>query len=331
MRLKALFLLFFCLLAGTVRCRVAEEDPSWTGRREKEDGKDHRRTAFPEVFRFRRTERHRGRTTTLREPERIPSSFVRTKRQTGETSRSEEKGREEKEEAIFKDREDYDSFFRNEYYRILAQSFASSRRKREAELLSSGQDLDDDYSSEQRNRKLLKKSITAHINSDDNDDLWNEYNDEETRFVQPQNAGFRPLPGFSARPVSNSDLPFGKWKFFNEEKYDQECPPLYLIAKECAALGGIMPEGNLKNILLRACNWLEICYSCGKNNGLQLDDCDTGFLYGIRSVCEGDVPCQATGRLLLLSLRQTGISQRSLTSVCNADRCIEQFLLQPSP
>lgn len=68
----------------------------------------------------------------------------------------------------------------------------------------------------------------------------------------------------------------------------------------------------------------------GNDNGLQPDDCDTGFLYGIRFVCEGDVPCQATGRLLLLSLRQTGASQQSLSSICNADQCIEKFLLQPS-
>lgn len=150
----------------------------------------------------------------------------RRKRQVGDEDGKWPKEKIENQPTLFNDKDDYDSFFRNEYYRILAQSFASSRKKREVRkrvedakimnrLSSSQQKLND---VEKRATKK-HKSVAMHIGSNDKENLQNEYASEDTGIVQPKNAGFRPLPGFSAHPVSNSDLPFGKWKFFDDEKH----------------------------------------------------------------------------------------------------------------
>ncbi|XP_023239486.1 uncharacterized protein LOC111638084 [Centruroides sculpturatus] len=107
----------------------------------------------------------------------------------------------------------------------------------------------------------------------------------------------------------------------------EECPALDLLSSDCSILGDIVPGGPLKRLVLEACNWHEVCYTCGVSFGMSADDCDIGFVEESKTICQDDIPCQTKAKMMMLPLRQRRIFfKRSVPAVCHRDPCVERFL-----
>lgn len=247
---------------------------------------------------------------------------------------------------------DFQDWLRREYYRNMAKSFASMRRKRDG---SGGHDNAEQPKSRPKREKKSKKNIsfeevtdnlraiedvlfldalqTIREAGDDYDedpqkqrritnDLSSAYDLETMR-----NALFRlrDTLGNMEQETAQDEERFRPVK----KRGGDQCPPLELLTSDCSSLGDIVPDGPLKRLLLHACNWHEVCYTCGEVFGLTSENCDVGFIEQSQTICRGDVPCESTASLLLLPLRQRRVFyKRSNPSVCLVDSCVEDFLKQ---
>ncbi|XP_022238339.1 uncharacterized protein LOC106456848 [Limulus polyphemus] len=111
------------------------------------------------------------------------------------------------------------------------------------------------------------------------------------------------------------------------QQEDDYCPPLKLLTSDCAAVDEYLPNESLRRLLRHACNWHDVCYTCGKAFGLTSEDCDGGFSEESVTLCRGDRPCETATRLILRPLRETKVFfKRSIPQMCYLDSCVEEFL-----
>ncbi|XP_076332591.1 uncharacterized protein LOC143237335 [Tachypleus tridentatus] len=115
---------------------------------------------------------------------------------------------------------------------------------------------------------------------------------------------------------------------FLSEMRDDQCPPLELLARDCSALEKVISEGPVQQLLENACNWHEVCYTCGEIFGLNPNDCDAGFLEESATLCQDDVLCNSFARNVLVPLKQRRLFyRRSVPAVCYSEECVRDFLL----
>jgi len=106
------------------------------------------------------------------------------------------------------------------------------------------------------------------------------------------------------------------------------CFALDLLANDCSPLKDMIPNGKHKKSFIGACNWHEVCYTCGEVFGLLSSDCDFGFLEGSRLSCEGSASCEAFARLILSPLRQSRVFyKRDVPEICYQYQCVREFLI----
>lgn len=250
---------------------------------------------------------------------------------------------------------DFQDWLRREYYRNMAKSFASMRKKRDG---SSAMHDSSEHSKSRpkREKKSPKKSISFEEVTDNlraiEDVLFldalqtiREAGDDYEEDAQKQrritndlssaydletmrNALFRLRDTLGNMEQESSVQEEERYRPAKKRGGDQ-CPPLELLTSDCSSLGDIVPDGPLKRLLLHACNWHEVCYTCGEVFGLTSENCDVGFIEQSQTICRGDIPCESTASLLLLPLRQRRVFyKRSNPSVCLVDTCVEDFLRQ---
>lgn len=105
-----------------------------------------------------------------------------------------------------------------------------------------------------------------------------------------------------------------------EEQVPQgpDCSPLQVLSSGCTSLEDLMAfDTSLETEVLAACNWHQVCYTCGSFFGLTSEDCDEGI--GV------DNPQLARLVLNYLLRRQT-FFRRSTPALCSAP-CVADFLL----
>ncbi|KAI1287497.1 hypothetical protein HDE_10232 [Halotydeus destructor] len=106
---------------------------------------------------------------------------------------------------------------------------------------------------------------------------------------------------------------------------DQECPALVTLTSSCSILKDasifLRPE------MIDACNWHEVCYTCGHAYGLEADDCDNGFAEQVGASCGASDNCDTLSSLLLSQLQPTrAFYKRKVPKTCSANKCIRSYL-----
>lgn len=145
-------------------------------------------------------------------------------------------------------------------------------------------------------------------------------------FNPDENSSGQLVPVFSPENIFNGEMD-GDDMMDADTTDISNCPALDLLSSDCSILGDIVPGGPLKRLVLEACNWHEVCYTCGDSFGLSADDCDIGFVEESKTICQDDIPCQTTAKMMMLPLRQRRIFfKRSVPAVCHRDPCVERFL-----
>ncbi|XP_076323533.1 uncharacterized protein LOC143232251 [Tachypleus tridentatus] len=125
----------------------------------------------------------------------------------------------------------------------------------------------------------------------------------------------------------NPDMTANVYRYSKGQQEDVHCPPLKLLTSDCTAVEKYLPNDSLRRLLRHACNWHDVCYTCGKAFGLTSDDCDGGFSEESVTLCRGDRPCERATRLILRPLRETKVFfKRSIPQMCYLDSCVEEFL-----
>ncbi|RWS24863.1 uncharacterized protein B4U80_10445 [Leptotrombidium deliense] len=110
-------------------------------------------------------------------------------------------------------------------------------------------------------------------------------------------------------------------------KKSEECPTLNLLTSDCSAIEDVVPRGELREAFIDACNWHEVCYSCGQMYGLMAADCDAGFLEKSRDACNESSSCETAARLIVTPLRQRRVFyKRKIPGVCRQHKCVRDFL-----
>ncbi|KAG8182622.1 hypothetical protein JTE90_009985 [Oedothorax gibbosus] len=280
-----------------------------------------------------------------KDTEQTSSRHTKTKRQSSEEETQKEEETEEQEQSP-EQKQDFQEWLRREYYRNMAKSF-SLRRKR-------------DSGSQRVNHKRSKKSIqpqqapsslseitdnlriiedqlfqdalqTMRDGGEDYDEDMRRQNritndlslayDLETM----RNAFFRLRETLSNMenegPLDEQEM------YHTDRKRSRDCPALDQLTSDCSTLSDIMRDSNLKKLLLRACNWHEVCYTCGKAYGLTSEACDGSFIEQTQTICRNDAPCESTASLLVVPLRQRRVFyKRSNPDVCVEESCVENFL-----
>ncbi|GFT85845.1 uncharacterized protein NPIL_165382 [Nephila pilipes] len=281
---------------------------------------------------------------TKTEKKEVPK-HTKTKRQSNEDPESQELKDVEEQEAA-PPTEDFQEWLRREYYRNMAKSFASMRRKR------------DGSSSYPKSKtvKRAKKSVQASNSNSLSEITDNLRNIEDQLFqdalqvmreggedyeddVHRQNRIFNDLSlAYDLETMRNAFFrlkeTLGNMENEDEEemyhtsrKRSRQCPALDTLTSDCSTLSDVMPEGPLKKLLLRACNWHEVCYTCGKTYGLTSESCDGSFIEQTQTICHNDAPCESTASLLIVPLRQRRVFyKRSNPDVCVDEPCVEAFL-----
>ncbi|XP_035215005.1 uncharacterized protein LOC118188621 [Stegodyphus dumicola] len=287
------------------------------------------------------------------------SRHIKTKRQSSDDTGSKDEikglatvGSEEQEEAAPK--EDFQEWLRREYYRNMARSFASMRRKRDGSSYEEPGHSKTKISSSKREKKSKKpisfEEVTDNLRAIEDvlfldalqtiKDAGDDYDDDVQRqnrinndlssaydLETMRNALFRLRDTLGN--MESESMPDDDGVYMAARKRSDKCPPLDLLTSDCFSLGDIVSDEDLKRLLLHACNWHEVCYTCGGVYGLTSENCDVGFIEQGQTICNGDVPCESTTSLLLLPLRQRRVFyKRSNPSVCLVDPCVEAFLRQ---
>ncbi|XP_076370771.1 uncharacterized protein LOC143256865 [Tachypleus tridentatus] len=117
------------------------------------------------------------------------------------------------------------------------------------------------------------------------------------------------------------------WSSFMEKKTEDSCPPLKLLTSNCSTISDYLPDESFRQMLSQACNWHNVCYTCGKTFGLTSEECDEGFLEEGTTLCQGDRPCETITRLILQPLQESKIFFRhNVPQMCYLDNCVEEFL-----
>ncbi|CAL1273449.1 unnamed protein product [Larinioides sclopetarius] len=274
------------------------------------------------------------------------SRHIKTKRQSSEESVPQDlKDADAEDQEPAPPTQDFQDWLRREYYRNMAKSFASMRRKRDGSSSYSKKTV-------KRAKKSIQPSSTSLSEITDNlrnieDQLFQDalqtmreggedYEDD----VHKQNRIFNDLNlAYDLETMRNAFFRLRETlgNMENEEdeemfhsstrKRSRQCPALDTLTSDCATLSDIMPEGPLKRLLLRACNWHEVCYTCGKTYGLTSESCDGSFIEQTQTICQNDAPCESTASLLVVPLRQRRVFyKRSNPDVCVEEPCVEAFL-----
>ncbi|GIY33474.1 uncharacterized protein CDAR_474191 [Caerostris darwini] len=253
----------------------------------------------------------------------------------------------EEQEPVSPPTEDFQDWLRREYYRNMAKSFASMRRKRDGSSSSGGH-------TKSKTVKRAKKSVQSSTSlSEITDNLRNiedqlfqdalqvmreggeDYEDD----IHRQNRIFNDLSlaydletmrnaFFRLREtLGNMENEEDEEVYHSNRKRSRQCPALDTLTSDCMTLSDIMPDGPLKKLLLRACNWHEVCYTCGKTYGLTSESCDGSFIEQTQTICRNDAPCESTASLLVVPLRQRRVFyKRSNPAICVEEPCVESFL-----
>ncbi|XP_015905539.1 uncharacterized protein DDB_G0279979 [Parasteatoda tepidariorum] len=275
------------------------------------------------------------------------SRHLKKKRQSEDEPDSKQTDDEEQEQEEPKKTENFQEWLRKEYYRNMAKSFATMRRKRDG---SGGYPM---ALPVRRQKKSIQPSTSINDITDNlrniEDQLFqdalqvmrdsgDEYEDDVQRqnrisndlnlaydLETMRNAFFRLRDTLSN--MENEEVGEEEDMYHMTRKRSGECPPLDQLTSDCSALSDIMPEGPLKRLLRRACNWHEVCYTCGKAYGLTSESCDGSFIEQTQTICRGDAPCESTASLLVVPLRQRRVFyKRSNPEICVEEPCVEAYL-----
>lgn len=106
-----------------------------------------------------------------------------------------------------------------------------------------------------------------------------------------------------------------------------ECPELQMLSSGCSALQGMFPPPPVQDQFLFSCNWHEICYACGARNGLSAEQCDEAFLQDMKSLCTqlGSCNRQMVSLLLEPLHKKRVYYKRGDLPICGAP-CVSAFL-----
>ncbi|GIZ02433.1 uncharacterized protein CEXT_643901 [Caerostris extrusa] len=186
----------------------------------------------------------------------------------------------EEQESASPPTEDFQDWLRREYYRNMAKSFASMRRKRDGSSSSGGH-------TKSKTVKRAKKSVQSSTSlSEITDNLRNiedqlfqdalqvmrgEGEDYEED-IHRQNRIFNDLSlAYDLETMRNAFFRLRRlWETWRMRKMrrstiaagNEPMPSSGHTDQRLHDLSDIMPDGPLKKLLLRACNWHEVCYTC---------------------------------------------------------------------
>lgn len=235
------------------------------------------------------------------------------------------------------DEEKFKKWLLDEYYRTMALSFASMRKKRMAStwqlpLPSSegpaepGQGVDDGrFQAAEDRLRALEESLLSEALALESGDAGGP---TEGRVAARLDAAYdlesvrRALDhlhnALSIIQMQDEQEDSGPARSSRTEAPTSQCRVLQVLTSGCSALEGYLPlDPAFKSRLMTACNWHEVCYTCGALYGLSSDDCDEGF-------ADGD----STGQVLDVLRQRRAFVKRSASAACSAP-CVQEFLGNP--
>ncbi|XP_054159262.1 protein PFC0760c-like [Oppia nitens] len=108
-----------------------------------------------------------------------------------------------------------------------------------------------------------------------------------------------------------------------------ECFAIEMLSSDCSSVANLMPNSRLYKAFKSACDWHNICYTCGEIYGLLSSDCDAGFLEAGRLACNDSPSCETFSRIVLTPLRQSRVFYKSsVPDTCFRYHCIRDYLFQ---
>ncbi|EEC01517.1 hypothetical protein IscW_ISCW001432 [Ixodes scapularis] len=244
------------------------------------------------------------------------------------------------------DEDKFKKWLLDEYYRTMALSFASMRKKRMAihqdtldlrKMKRDEQQADDQFQAVEEKLRGIEDAMIGEalelvrdgagdesdlraINAGVASRLDAAYDLESVR----QSLGHleatldtmrRREDGDDAgQPEDADDGPQGSWA----QLVDKGCPALQVLSSGCAPLEDLTAfDASLETEVLSACSWHQVCYTCGSFFGLSSDDCDEGL---------GVANPQLARLVLDYLLRRQVFFKRSTPALCSTS-CVSDFLL----
>ncbi|XP_064454971.1 uncharacterized protein LOC135366231 [Ornithodoros turicata] len=237
------------------------------------------------------------------------------------------------------DEEKFKKWLLDEYYRTMALSFASMRKKRMASSHQapslqtdgeSNQDMDDDrfQAAEDRLRGMEESLLTEALALERSDAGGPDENrvaarldaaydlESVRRALDHLHSALRIIQMQDEQDTSSGSS--NKLEAQTPSSNPQQCRVLQVLTSGCSALENLLPvDAAFKARLVTACNWHEVCYTCGSLFDLTPEDCDEGY-------SDGD----SGGQVLELLRERRVFMKRSAPAACSAP-CVQEFLGSP--
>ncbi|XP_018497111.1 uncharacterized protein LOC100901572 [Galendromus occidentalis] len=236
----------------------------------------------------------------------------------------------------------------DEYYRNMAMSFATMRKKRSilepAPVMVAPPNRDEELAYEKLRiieEGLLQDALHAMVKSvpdrhgaNERPQFPREVNvaqDIETlkKILQSLVADTQKL-----RAVNEAEIRAALKNGVGDIDPDRDgepsqCPELRLLMNGCSALRGMFPPDPIREKFVASCNWHEVCYSCGAKLGISAEQCDESFLLDMKFICAqlGSCNPDLTSLLLRPLHKKRVFMKQNIPPIC-ARACVVNFLSQ---